>query len=256
LGFGSLSLQLPQLSYLYLDAACADCAPLLRWFTLNPGCAVDVNCTDPDVDRDHQFVCYILYHYAVDKLDVTDKCLKIDLAEDAITLLVWQTSPPPDLDDFKPIFRFATFFCDSMEGGPGEDDDCYRMLALLVRAAYNMELTKFSELYLNVDVDLPLEDNFALILGPLIRKCKNAKKLVLEGKKNEFMTPVLLAMMNGTGSAFDDKMFFGIDKDDGKVNAEDQSFWSFAKVIDLTTQIDLISDVPVTGPMGDPHGRT
>lgn len=140
-----------------------------------------------------------------------------------------------------------------MNNSQVEDDDRYIMLFLLVRMAHLMKLTKCSELHLNVDVELPGEDRFGPILGPLIRTCKNAKRLVLGGtERNGFMAPVLLAMGNRTGRVFDVKMFADIDEDKGK-DDEDSLFLRWKELMQLTQQVDvgLISD---GGPMGGPCG--
>jgi hypothetical protein len=95
-GFETLQLQLPKLKYFYLNAACADCAALLLWFSFNPGCVVDINCTKSDVDEDCETVRNALYYYAVDsKLDVTGKCITIHVERRAMKLIVWPTSSQP-----------------------------------------------------------------------------------------------------------------------------------------------------------------
>ena len=246
----SHNLQLPQLKYLVLDATCRDCAVFLDWFTFNPGCVLNIQCMNLRIDKYHDSVRDAMYYYAIhSQLDVTDKCVTIALERYKISLIVW----PPNVGNVNPVFRFSTIVSKHVNNSQVEDDDRYIMLFLLVRMAHLMKLTKCSELHLNVDVELPGEDRFGPILGPLIRTCKNAKRLVLGGtERNGFMAPVLLAMGNRAGRVFDIKMFADIDEDKGK-DDEDSLFLRWKELMQLTQQVDvgLISD---GGPMGGPCG--
>jgi len=247
----SHNLQVPRLKYLFLDATCRDCAVFLDRFTFNPGCVLDIQCMNLRIDKHHDSVRDAMYHYAVhSQLDVTDKCVTIALERYEVSLVVW----PPNVGNVDPVFRFSTIVSKHVKNSRVEDDDRYIMLFLLVRMAHLMKLTKCSELHLNVNVELPVEDRFAPILGPLIRTCKNAKRLVLGGtERNGFMAPVLLAMGNRAGTVFDVKMFADIDEDKGN-DDKDRLFLRWKELMQPTQQVD-VGLISGGGLMGERCGR-
>jgi len=234
----SLDLQLPRLKYFYLDAVSYDSATLLPWFTFNPGCVLDVRCTDSETDENHGVVREVVAWYATEtRLDMVDKSLTINVLNDAISLVVCSISPSADTVDSQLLLRFTTVLRgddESDSGGAQDESSHYAMLAFLVRTAHLMGLTKCLELHLNVDVALFIEDCMAPIFGPLIRACKNAKMLVLNGMKNRFMVPFMLNTINGTGRIFDKQIFADIDNFLGQNGTDDEdelARWNFSDLL-------------------------
>jgi hypothetical protein len=259
----SLDLQLPNLKYFYLDAVSHDCAALLPWFTFNPGCVLDVRCTDSETDDNHGIVREIMSYYATDtRLDMADKSLTINVLNDTISLVVCPISPSPDTADSRLLFRFTTVLRgdDESDNGEAQDESShYAMLAFLVRTAHLMELTECSELHLNVEVALFIEDCMAPIFGPLIRACKNTKMLVLKGTKNGFMVPFMLNTINGTGRIFDEQIFADIDKvlgQDGIDDEDELAGWDFSELLKLTTQVNVTSVITIDNLLSTLRGKT
>jgi hypothetical protein len=250
----TLDLQLPHLQYFYLDAVSSDCAVLLPWFTFNPGCVFDVRCTDSEIDENHAVVREVMSYYATDsELDMTDKILTINILHDTISLVVCPTSPSSDTSNDQHLFRFTTVLRgdDESDNGEGQEEPMrYMMFAFLVRTAHLMKLTKCSELHLNVDFAFFIEDGMAPIFGPLIRACKNIKTLVLKGTRNGFMRPFILNNINGTGGAFDQKIFSDIDKfhemEGTGDNEEELAEWEFSDLMRLVAQASVTVNPAVT----------
>ena len=248
-----LVLELPHLKYFYLDAVSSDCGLLLSWFTFNPGSVLDVRCTDSETDGDHALVREAVSYYATDtELDMTDKILMINILHDTISLVVYPTSPSSDTADNKHLFRFTTVLRgdDESDGGEGQEEPMrYIMFAFLVRTAHLMKLTKCSELHLNVDFSFFIEDCMAPIFGPLVRACKNIKTLALKGTKNGFMRPLILNNIDGTGGAFDEKIFSDIDKHETEGTANDREFlaeWEFSELMKLIAQASVSNSSTIT----------
>ena len=212
----TLDLQLTHLKYFYLDAMSSDCAELLPWFTFNPGCVFDIRCTDSGIDEDHAAVREFMFYYATETgLDMSNKILTVNVHHGAISLVVSSTSPSPDAADNQVLFRFATVLRgdDESDNDEGQEEPVfYGMFALLLRTAHLMKLTKCSELHLNVESAFLIEGCIAAFFGSLVRTCKNAKTLVLKGRRNGFMHSWILNNITGTGGAFDEKLFADIDE--------------------------------------------